>query len=88
MQEFEASSTNRIQVIEGRISDVEDTVEEMDTLFKENTKSKNTQDTKHLGNLELREKAKSKDNRNRGRRRKPVQRPRKNFQQNYRRKFP
>jgi DNA-binding FrmR family transcriptional regulator len=36
----EASITNRIQVIEGRISGAEDTIENIDTAVKENAKCK------------------------------------------------
>jgi uncharacterized coiled-coil protein SlyX len=38
---IDASITNRIQEIEGRISGTEDTIENIDTKVKENAKSKN-----------------------------------------------
>lgn len=63
-----------------RISGTEDRIEEMDGSVKENVNSK------HPGNLGHYEKTKSKNNRNRGRRRNPDQRH-KSFQQNWKR-FP
>jgi uncharacterized coiled-coil protein SlyX len=38
----DASVTNRIQEVEERVSGVEDTIEDIDTTFKEHTKVKNT----------------------------------------------
>ena len=38
---IDASITNRIQEIEKRISDAEETIENIDTIMKENAKSKN-----------------------------------------------
>ena len=65
----------------------EDTIEEMDTSVKENVKNKKVtnKNIQEIGNTE---KTKSKNNRNRGRRRHPGQKHRKYFQQNHRRKFP
>jgi hypothetical protein len=62
----EVSTTNRIQKIEERISGVEDTVEEIDTTVKGNSKPKNTPDPKHLGSSGHNEKTKSKNNQNGG----------------------
>ena len=75
----EASLTNRIQEMEEKISGMEDAVEEMDALVKENVRTKN------LGHCE---KTKPKNNSNRGRRRNPGQRHRKYYQQNHEIKFP
>jgi hypothetical protein len=46
-----ASVTNRIQEKEERISGAEDTIENIDTIVKENAKSKKIPNTKHTGNL-------------------------------------
>jgi hypothetical protein len=61
----EVSNTHRIQVVEERISGVEDMVEEFNTLSKktQNVKSPNR---KHPENTGYNEKAKSKNNWNRG----------------------
>jgi hypothetical protein len=45
-----ASITNRIQEIEQRISGAEDTIENIDTTVKENTKCKNLLTPKHPEN--------------------------------------
>ena len=58
--------TNRIQEIEERISGVEDTGEEIDTIVKENLRQKRPLNPKHPGNLGHKEKTKSKNNQNRG----------------------
>ena len=54
------SVTNRIQEIEERISGAEDSIEEIESLDKENTK--------HYGNLGHHEKSKHKNNKNRRKR--------------------
>lgn len=50
-----------------RISGMEETIEEIDTLVKENNKSKKLQIQKNLENLRHYEKTKYMNNRNRGR---------------------
>ena len=70
---IDASMSNRIQEIE-RISGVEDTGEEIDTIVKENLRQKRPLNPKHPGNLGHKEKTKSKNNRNRGEQRFPAQR--------------
>jgi predicted nucleic acid-binding Zn-ribbon protein len=62
----DVSITNRIQEIKERISGVEDTIEEIDTTVKENSKHKNllTQSIQEIQNTN--EKTKSKNNQNRG----------------------
>ena len=84
----DVSIINRIQEIEERISGVEDTGEEIDTIVKENLRQKKTLNPKHPGNLGHNEKTKSKNNRNRGEQRFPGQRTWKCLQQNCRRKLP
>lgn len=64
--------TNRIQLIEERISGIEDTIEDIDPSVKENTKWKSSY-PKHPGNLGHNEKMKPKNNRNRRGWRLPVQ---------------
>jgi hypothetical protein len=51
---------NKTSEMEERISDIEDTVEEKDTLVKENVKFKKTSDSKYPENLGHYEKTKSK----------------------------
>ena len=75
----DANLTNRIREIEKRISGIKDKVKEMDTLVKENVKSKINQGMKHPGNLAHDEKIKSRN---------PGERHRKYFQQNHGRLFP
>jgi hypothetical protein len=69
----DVSITNTIKEIE-RISGVEDTGEEIDTIVKENLRQKRPLNPKHPGNLGHKEKTKSKNNRNRGEQRFPGQR--------------
>jgi uncharacterized coiled-coil protein SlyX len=59
---IDASITNRIQEIEERISGAEDTIENIDTTVKENTKSKKAPNSKHPGNPGHNEKTKPKEN--------------------------
>jgi hypothetical protein len=70
--------------MEERISGVEDTIEEIDTLVRENVKFIKSL-AKHPGNLGYYETTKPKNNKNR--RRLPAQRLRKHFQ-HHRRKIP
>lgn len=49
----EASDTNRIRVMEERISGIEDTIKKIDISFKESAKSKENPKTRHPGNLGL-----------------------------------
>ena len=74
--------THSIQEMEVRISGIEDTIEEIDTLIKENVKSKKflTENIHEIWD----ERTKPKNNRNKRRRRFPGHRPRKYFQQNHR----
>jgi conjugal transfer/entry exclusion protein len=65
--------TNRIQQIQERISGVEDTVEEIDTTVKENSKQKFPY-PKYPRNSRHNEKTKSKNKQNRGKQRLPAQR--------------
>jgi predicted nucleic acid-binding Zn-ribbon protein len=58
---IDASITNRMQEMEERISGAEDSIENIDTTIKENTKCKNIL-TKHRGNPGHNEKNKPKDN--------------------------
>lgn len=53
-------------------------IEEMNLLVRENVKSKNLS-TKHLGNLRHYEVIKPKNNKNKGKKRIPAQRPKKIF---------
>ena len=72
----EVSITNRKQEIEERISGVEDTVEDIGTTVKENSKHKKTPNPKHPENSGHNEKTKSKVNRNREKQRFPAQKNR------------
>lgn len=83
----EANFTNRIQEIREIISGIEDTIEEMNTLTKENVKSKKTPEEKPPGYLGHYEKTKPRNDSYRGRRINPAHRPRKCSQQNHRRKM-
>ena len=85
----ESSITNRIQEIEERISDSEDTIEKLNALTKENSKSNkfSSQNIQEMWDT-IKKKTKSKNNRDRRRRRIADQRSRKYIQQNYRRKLP
>ena len=65
---------NGIQEREDRISGVEDTVEEIDTTVKENSKHKKIPNPKLPGNSGNNEKTRSKENWNRGERKFPTQR--------------
>ena len=69
---MEASFTNKIQEMEERISGIEEVIEKIDKLVKENVKFETF--LAHLVNYE-----KTKPNNNRGRRRNPDQRLRKMF---------
>ena len=60
---IDASITKRIQEIEERISGAEDTVENIDTTVKENTKKQKALNPKHPGNPGYNEKNEPKDNR-------------------------
>jgi len=80
--------TNIIWEIEERISSVEDTLEEVDTTIKDNSKHKKLLSQKHPGNSEYNEKTKSKNNWKRGEWRFSVQRTWKWLQQDHRRKLP
>ena len=82
----EANITNRIQEMEEKISGVEDTIQEVDSLVKENIKS-NKFLTKHPGNLEDQEKTKPKNNRDRRRRKTAAQRHIKYIQQHHKRQL-
>jgi len=83
----EASFTNIIRQMEKRLSGIEDMIEEMEILVKENVESKNTPDTKYPGSLGHCEKIKLKNNRTRGGKRIiPTQWPRKYFEQYHTRK--
>jgi uncharacterized protein with PhoU and TrkA domain len=84
----EASLTNRIEEMEESISEIEDMIEEMDTLVKENVKPKEILPQTIQEIWEIHEKTKSKNNRNRGRRKNLGQRHRKYSQNYHRRKFP
>lgn len=84
----EENITNWTQEIEERPSGVEYTIEEIDISVKKNVPSKTTTDKKHPGNMGLYKKAKTKNNMNRGRRRKTGQKHQIYFQKNLRRKFP
>ena len=55
--------SNRIQEMEERISGAEDSIENICTTFKENSKSKKNPNSKHPGNPGHNEKTKPKDNR-------------------------
>jgi hypothetical protein len=78
--------TGNTEEIKERISDIEDTTEEMNIFIKENKKSKEFM-TKHQENLGHYEKTKPKNNRNR-RRRFSTQRPRKHLQKIIEEKIP
>jgi hypothetical protein len=71
---IDASITKRIQEMEERISGAEDTIENIDTTIKENTKSKKQKapNPKHPGNPGYNEKTKPKDNRYKRERRFPT----------------
>jgi Ni/Co efflux regulator RcnB len=71
-----------------RISDAEDTIENIDTTVNENVKSKNLLTPKHPRSPGHNEKMKLKDNRYKKGQRFPTQRASKYPQQNYRRKLP
>jgi hypothetical protein len=85
---IDASTTNRIQKIGERISGTEDTIEKMDTLFKETAKGKKLltqniqeiQDTMRRPNLRIIGIEERGDSQ--------LKVPVKNLQQNYRRKLP
>ena len=77
----ETSITNRLQEIEERFSDAEDTIEEINSLIKKKQQIQQILNTKHPGNLGHHKKTKPKNNRGR-RRRITVQRPRKYFNKN------
>ena len=57
-----ASITNKIQEIEGRISGAKDTIENIETTIKENAKCKKYPNSKHPGNPGHNEKTIPKDN--------------------------
>jgi chromosome segregation ATPase len=59
---IDTSITNRMQEIEGEITEAEDTIETIDTTVKENAKCKKLL-TQHPGNPGHNEKTKPKDNR-------------------------
>ena len=67
--------------MEDRLSDIEDKIEEMDTLVEEKIKIKKPPCAKHSGSLKYSDKTKYKNNRSRGRRRNSCQRHRKYSQQ-------
>jgi uncharacterized coiled-coil protein SlyX len=69
----DVSITNRIQEMEERISGVEDTVEEINTTVKENSKHKKLL-TQSIQEIQHNEKIKSKNNQNGGELRSPAQR--------------
>jgi septation ring formation regulator EzrA len=83
----EASLGNTVQKMEELISDIEDKIEEMYSLFKENVNflKLQVQNIQKICNTIKRQK--SKNNRDRERIRDPEQRHRKYFQQNHRRKI-
>ena len=81
------SKANRIQEIEERISDYEDTIEKINALTKENSKSNKFSSQNIQEMWDTIKKTKSKNNRGRRRRRIADQRSRKYIQQNYRRKL-
>jgi len=81
----DTSITNIIKKMEERISIIEDAIGEIDTLVKENVKSKMFLTGNIQKNLEQYEKTKLMTNRNRRNLSSP--RPRKYFQQNHRRKI-
>jgi chromosome segregation ATPase len=60
---IDASITNRIQEIEERFSDVEDTIEDIDTIVKENVKCRKLLTPQNTGNQGYNEKTKLKDSR-------------------------
>lgn len=82
----EASLVNSMQEMEERISGTEDMTEEMDASYNKNIKTKKVPDTKHPKNLRQYERTKPTNSRTRGRRIILAQRPRKYFQEHYRRK--
>lgn len=69
----EAYFISKIWAMEEIISGIEDMIEEMDRLVKENNKPEKTHNTKHPGNLAHYENNKYKNNRIRGRKRNPGQ---------------
>jgi hypothetical protein len=79
---------NTIQEITERFSSIEDTLEHIDTVLKENSKQKNIPTPQHLENQGHIEMTKSKNNRNCGKQRFPAQKTWKHVQQNHRRKLP
>ena len=83
---IDSSITNEVQDTKERIWGVEDKIEEIDTMVKQNVKSIKFL-RKHPGNLGHNEKTKPKNNRNRKGWWFPVQRARKYLQQNYTRKL-
>jgi hypothetical protein len=60
---IDVSISNRIQEIEEKISDAEDSIENMDTTIKENEKMQEDPNSKQPGNPGHNEKTKPKDNR-------------------------
>jgi hypothetical protein len=60
---IDARIRNRIQEMEERIIGAEDSVENMDTMIKENAKCKEIPNSKHPANPGHNEKTKPKDNR-------------------------
>ena len=83
----ESSITNRIQEMEERISESEDTIEKINALIKEISKSNKFSSQNIQEIWDTIKKTKSKNNRGRRRRRIEDQRSRKYIQQNYRRKL-
>ena len=80
---------NRIWELEDRLLGIEDTIEDIDTTVKENSKHKKTPNSKHSRNLQYNEKSKYKNNWNRGEWRFPAQKTWFCFlQQNHRGKLP
>jgi predicted nucleic acid-binding Zn-ribbon protein len=62
---IDVSISKRIQEMEERISGAEDSIENIGTTIKENTKCKKDPNSKHPGNREHNEKTKPIDNRSR-----------------------
>ena len=60
---IDASISNRIQEMEERISGTEDSIENIGTTIKENTKTQKDPNSKHPGNPGHNEKTKTTDNR-------------------------
>jgi chromosome segregation ATPase len=60
---IDASISNRIQEMEARISGAEDSIENIGTTIKDNTKTQKDRNSKHPGNLGHNEKTKPTDNR-------------------------